>query len=92
MLAGLDVHANLIQVSAISLSFCADYEEAKLNALLSVLHESYRMEIQYGLELLTIRHYNDQVLMEMCKGRHILLEQRSRTTAQMVLKTKASQL
>lgn len=90
MLAGLDVHANLIQVSAISLSFCADYEESKLNALLLVLQESYRMKYNTGLELLTIRHYNDQVLTEMCQGRHILLEQRSRTTAQMVLKTKAS--
>jgi aspartate kinase len=91
ILAELHVHANLIQVSAISLSFCADYEAAKLSDLLLRLQESYRMKYNTGLELLTIRHYNDQLLNEMCKGRHILLEQRSRTTAQMVLKTKASQ-
>jgi len=92
VLAELKVHANLIQVSAISLSFCADYEEYRLNSLLSCLNESYRFKYNTGLQLLTIRHYNNQLLHKMCRGRQILLEQRSRTTAQMVLKAKASQL
>lgn len=86
MLATHRIHANLIQTSAISLSICADHDEEKLNDLLSALKPGYSFRYNTHLDLLTIRHYTDDLAEEMCRNRIVLLEQRSRITLQLVMK------
>ncbi len=88
MLATHRIHANLIQTSAISLSICADHDEEKLNDLLSALKPGYSFRYNTHLDLLTIRHYTDDLAEEMCRNRIVLLEQRSRITLQLVMKQK----
>jgi len=83
----LRIHANLIQASAISLSICIDENPDRLEALLKSFREKYAVKYNSGLEMLTIRHYNEKLAAEASKGREILLEQRSRITLQFVMKT-----
>jgi aspartate kinase len=83
----LRIHANLIQASAISLSICIDENSERLEALLKSFREKYAIKYNSGLEMLTIRHYNEKLAAEVSKRREILLEQRSRITLQFVMKT-----
>ncbi len=86
LLAGLGIHANLIQVSAISLTLCYDFDIRKHELLVKSLRENYRLRYNTGLELLTIRHYTSELINEMTDGKAVLLEQRSRNTVQLVMK------
>lgn len=91
VLSKLNIHVNLFQTSAISLSFCADFNQHQLDRLFEELHHGYALRFNTGLQLLTIRHYTEAGLKRMSLNKPVLLEQRSRTTVQLVLRTKASQ-
>jgi aspartate kinase len=88
ILTRIDIHANLIQTSAISLSLCVDHDQNKLELLFAELENDYSLKYNTALQLLTIRHYNDVVTGQMLQGQTVLLEQRSRVTAQFVIKQK----
>ncbi|MBL4560017.1 MAG: aspartate kinase [Bacteroidales bacterium] len=79
------VKVNLIQNSAISFSVCVDHSERRLKNLLEEISVNFEVKYNDGLELITIRHHNAEAVERMTKGRQILLEQRSRDTAQFVL-------
>ena len=80
------IKVNLIQNSAISISFCVDNTNQKVKHLLDKLNEDYKVLYNGQLELLTIRHYTDEAIQEVTKNRKIYIEQRSRTTAHFVIK------
>lgn len=77
---------NTMQNSAISFSLCFDYHEQKLNELVNVLKQKYRVLYNTGVELITIRYYNQQTIDRVCDNKNVLLEVRSRTTTQLVVK------
>lgn len=81
------IHISLMQNSAISFSVCVDYNERRLSQLFGALGKEYKVKYNTGLELITIRHYDqatiDRVLEE---GKTVLLEMRSRLTAQFVVR------
>ncbi|MFA8437196.1 MAG: aspartate kinase [Marinifilaceae bacterium] len=79
------VKVNLTQNSAISFSVCVDDTGEKLRELIVELKKNYRVRYNEHQELITIRHYNREAVERMVKGREILMEQRSRNTAQYVL-------
>ena len=83
------IHISLMQNSAISFSVCVDYNERRLVQLFEALKKDYKVRYNTGLELITIRHYDqatiDRVLQD---GKTVLLEMRSRLTAQFVVKNK----
>jgi aspartate kinase len=83
-LAEIRIRMNVMQNSAISFSFCTDYNKYKLNQLLDKLQATYNFRYNSGLELVTIRNYNEQVIAELTFGRTVYLEQRSRSTIQLV--------
>ncbi|QEH42807.1 aspartate kinase [Chitinophaga sp. XS-30] len=80
------IKINLTQNGAISFSCCIDNNPEKIELLIKVLHEGFRISYNEGLELLTVRHYKNGLLDELTNGRKILLEQRSDSTVQMVVK------
>ncbi len=80
------VKINLMQNSAISFSVCVDNDPFKIPDLLSGLQGEFKVLYNDGLKLITVRHYYPSTLELLTKDKHILLEQRSRHTAQMVLK------
>lgn len=80
------VKINLMQNSAISFSICADWDPVKIPKLMEKLRNNYRVRYNEDLQLYTIRHYYPSTIETLSQGKEILLEQRSRTTAQLVMK------
>ncbi|MBP7102742.1 MAG: aspartate kinase [Bacteroidales bacterium] len=76
---------NLMQNSAISFSVCVDYRE-NLSQLIEELQTEFYVKYNENVELLTIRHYTNHSFADKTNGKKIILEQRNRTTLQLVLK------
>ena len=89
--ASNSVHISLMQNSAISFSVCVDYNQRRLEQLFSVLEKKYKIRYNTKLELITIRHYDQATIDRVLEdGKTVLLEMRSRVTAQFVVKDKNS--
>jgi aspartate kinase len=82
------VKVNTMQNSAISFSVSVDHDPEKIAALLLDLSKTYRVKYNMGLELVTIRYYNQETLERVTLDKEILLEVKSRHTCQMVMKNK----
>lgn len=85
----LDKHrikVNMMRNTAISFTICTNYLPEKLKKFEEELGNEFRMVIDDELELVTIRHYNEETLREMKHNRLVLLEERLRNTIQMVVK------
>jgi aspartate kinase len=80
------VRINTMQNSAISFSLCVDNDARKIPALIQALQEDYRVLYNDGLELITIRYYDQATIDRVCIGKKILLEVKSRYTVQLVVK------
>jgi aspartate kinase len=80
------VKINLTQNAAISFSCCIDNNPEKIELLIKALHGAFKISYNEGLELLTVRHFKNGLLEELTKGRKILLEQRSDSTVQLIMK------
>jgi aspartate kinase len=83
-LAEIRIRMNVMQNSAISFSFCSDFSNFRLSELVHRLQNKYFLKYNTNLELITIRNYNDSIIEELTGKRKIYLEQRSRTTLQLV--------
>ncbi|MBQ6098126.1 MAG: aspartate kinase, partial [Bacteroidales bacterium] len=88
VLAKLNIRVNLMQNSALSFSLCLDYNEILLDKIRERLESQFRLVYNTGLQLITIRYYNQQIIDEIVDGRTILLQQRSRTTTQLLVDSK----
>ena len=85
LLSKYAIHVNIIQNSALSLSFCTD-SHGHLADLTDGLKESYLVKYNEGLELITIRHSNDRASELVLRGREVLLEQHNRVVSQYVVR------
>lgn len=85
LFAEYKIKVNLIQNSAINFTVCVDEGNSKISNLIEELRKNFKVLYNQGLELVTVRHYNEKSLVNLLKGRNILVEQRSRHTAQFVL-------
>lgn len=81
---GVKIH--MMQLSAINFSVCTDNDAQKIPALIAELQNEFKVLYNENLELCTIRYYDQSTLDRVCINKQILLEQKSRYTAQMVLK------
>jgi len=84
--ADVAIKMNVVQVSATSLSGCIDSDQRTFSSLIKRLEQGFGVKYNEGLQLITMRHYDRELLNEFTKGRTIMLEQSSRVTAQVVLK------
>jgi len=88
LLSHMGIRTNMMQNSAISFSICIDDQPAKLHRLFTALGGEFRVKYNQGLELITIRHYNQKTIDKVVSKRKILLEQKSRLTVQLVVEGK----
>jgi aspartate kinase len=85
-LTDLNIRVNVMQNSAITFSFCMDFRESKVNALIKRLHEHFEVYYNTGLTLITVKNYDDATFNKYHKMSGILLEQSSRSTLQVLVK------
>lgn len=81
-----NVHANMIQNSAISFSVCTDYDPHKIEPLIQELQDQFKVLYNKDVQLMTIRNYDSDIISKLSENKIVLIEQRSRNTHQMVMK------
>ncbi|MBO0937849.1 aspartate kinase [Fibrella sp. HMF5335] len=86
--AGLKI--NLMQQTALNFSFVVDNRPDRIETLFTALRPHFRVNYNEGLELITIRYYNQATIDRVLIGKTLLLEQKSRTTVQLVVREKSS--
>lgn len=84
-LAELNIRVNLMQNSALSFSICIDDNEMLLEQLRTRLSDQFLLHYNKGLQLITVRYYTQGIIDKIVDGRPILLQQRSRTTTQLLV-------
>ena len=81
------IRVNMMQNSAVSFSVCVDNDKHKIPNLLDILNKKFDVYYNQDLILITIRHYTDLIVSDFLKGRDIILEQRTRSTLQLIMKS-----
>ena len=81
------IRPNLSQNGAISLLCCLDDQPEKIEKLALAASELFDVQIEKNCALLTIRHYNEQIIQQLTEGREQLLSQKTKETIQVLLKS-----
>jgi aspartate kinase len=84
-LAEMDMKINIMQNSAISFSICVDYDQKKLDDLMSRLKGHFTIRFNTGLLLITVKNYTPDYLSAYKDAYEILLEQITRNTYRVLL-------
>ena len=79
------IRMNIMQNSAVSFSFCCDKARLDMDKLIEHFKQEYIVKYNEPLELVTIRHYDDATLKRVTVDKKVILEQKSRETARLVM-------
>jgi len=88
--AGFGLKINLMQNSAVSFDVCVNNDRSRIPGVLADLEKEFRVTSTSGLELITIRYYDDATIERVLVNKDLLLTQRTRSTIQMVVKDKGT--
>lgn len=86
ILAELSIQINVMQNSAISFSFCIDFRESQIKALITRLQSDFEVYYNTGLTLITVKNYDAETFEFYRKTPGVLMEQSSRSTLQILMK------
>ncbi len=86
MFDAIKIRPNLSQNGAIGLLCCLDDKPEKIEKLALLASEIFNVQIQKDLTLLTIRHYTDEKVKELTKGKSIVLLQKTPETIQVLMR------
>ncbi len=87
ILSQRDVHVNVMQNSAITFSFCVDFREPKISKLIEALSKKFEVYYNTDLTLITVKNYNAATFQEYRILPGIMLEQSSRSTLQVLVRS-----
>jgi aspartate kinase len=76
---------NLIQNSAISFSVCIDNKFDNFDAFYDELKTKFKIEVQKGVDLYTVRHFDEASIKTIKDKGNALLTQVNKETSQIVL-------
>lgn len=82
----LNLTINLMQNSAISFTICMDDDPKRREQLRTALMEDFTIYYNEGLEMITVKNYNQETINELMREKEVIIEQRSRNNFQMVYK------
>jgi aspartate kinase len=85
-LARVNAKINLMQNSALDFSILLDRNKVNIQQIVELFQDTYAVKYNEGLELVTIRHYDQATLDRVTENKDILLQQKSRQTARLVMK------
>ena len=86
-IADIRLQVNLMQNTAISFVICVNDVDDKVEQFAKAVEDTFKVNFERGLELFTIRHYNEDVINNLKAGKIILAEERMPRTTQFVTKT-----
>jgi aspartate kinase len=85
-LAKINAKINLMQNSALDFSILMDRSKVDINQVLELFKDTYSVKFNEGLTLITIRHYDQATINRVTENKEIILEQKTRQTARIVVK------
>jgi aspartate kinase len=77
---------NLMQNSAVSFQVCVNNDKTRVPSVVRDLEDHFNISWETNLELITIRYYDEDTIARVLVNKDKILEQRSKTTIQMVVK------
>ena len=80
------VRINMMRNTAISFSVCTNNIPQRLSSLKSDLEEDFNFVLDQDLELITVRHYTEDIVNSLKVSKIVLFEERLQQTIQMVVK------
>lgn len=80
------IKVNMMHNSAVSFSVSIDNTGSNVAELLSDLQERYNVEHQRGLELITIRYYNQETIDRVLVDKEIIMELKDSYTCQLLVR------
>lgn len=80
------VRINVMLNSAVSFSVAVDNDPDRLHPLVADLEHDFRVVLQDGLELITIRYFDDVTIARVLVDKEVLMELRSGSNIQMVVR------
>lgn len=80
------IKVNMMHNSAISFSVAIDSTGSNIENLLTELEKRYKVTVERGLELITIRYYNQQTIDRVLVNKEIIRELKDSYTCQMLVK------
>jgi aspartate kinase len=81
----LRIKPNLLQSAAVSLLVCLDDREDKIQKLAGTAAALFDVVVEKGLTLLTVRHYQEELLARLTDGHRVVLKQQSEDTVQLLM-------
>ncbi|GAB5417258.1 MAG: aspartate kinase [Crocinitomicaceae bacterium] len=87
-LAKVSTKINLMQNSALSFSILVDADKVNISQILAVFGDSYQVKFNEELELVTVRHYDQATLDRVTVDKDVILQQKTRETARLIVKQK----
>ncbi len=81
------IKVNMMQNTAIGFSICINNVPERVSGLMNDLKKRYKVfKDDNNVELITVRHYHENILEQLKHGKMLLLEERLPATSKMVLK------
>lgn len=80
------VRINLMQNSAVSFQICISNNKKKVRDLIDDLEQDFRVSYETGLELITIRYYDQSTIDRVMINKELILEQRYKQNIQLVVR------
>ena len=85
LFSSIDLKINVMQNSALSFSILVDEQKIDISSFLELLSKDYDVKYNSQLELITIRHYDQETIDRLTKNKHIILQQLTRETARIIV-------
>ena len=86
--AARKLRINLMQNTAMNFKVCVNNDKTRIPGVLTILEDHFRIAVEEGLELITIRYFDNHTIDRVLVNKEPLLQQISRETIQMVVKDK----
>jgi aspartate kinase len=79
------ISPNITQSGAISMLCSFDDKPERIEKLALAASKLFEVTVEKNISLLTIRHYNDEIVAKMTAGKNILLLQKTKETIQVLM-------
>ena len=85
-ISSVNAHINLMQNSAISFDFVIDNKKGVRELLTKEFEHEYTISFKDELELVTIRHYDQETIQRVILDKEIILTQQTKHTTRMLMR------
>lgn len=81
------LQVNTMQNTGLSFVVCFNDTDNKVDQFVDAISSDFQVYVDRGVELITVRHYQKELLEELSEGKVVLMEERIKDTAQLLVKS-----